>query len=97
MKKIFNITLPVIILFIGMATQAQETKFGVKLGGNLSTIEGRDVDFSIVKPKLGFQLGGTADIAFSNNFYVLTGLEMTRKGYKLQDDADTTTYRLMYL
>jgi len=96
MKRIFIFS--VIILFTGMAAYAQDknTTFGVKLGGNLSTIEGRDVDFSIVKPKLGFQLGGTMDIAFTNHLYLLSGLEITQKGYKMQD-GDTTTYRAMYL
>ena len=96
MKTLRTITFLVVVLFLGTTAHAQKNTFGVKLGGNLSTIDGHDADFNQIKPKLGFQIGATADLAFTSNFYLLYGLELSRKGY-IKQDTDTTTYRAMYV
>lgn len=86
------------VLTIG-ATQvkAQEkpVTFGVKAGVNLSTFGG---DMKNTKSTFKYQVGITADIALTNNLYVLTGLDFQTKGSKYSPkSAPNIKYNPMYL
>ena len=54
--------------------------FGVRIGGNLSTITG-DMD-DAVKSRFGFNVGVNVDIPLLQSLYVQTGLYATQKGFK---------------
>jgi hypothetical protein len=60
-----NILAVIAVLTFGFAN-AQESKFGVKAGLNLSTLSGNYVEQSQVKP--GLVLGGFAAVKLSNEF-----------------------------
>ena len=80
MKNLFKVSLLSIMLFIGANLSAQDTpfSFGLKAGVNLSNIGGDlgdDMD-----SKIGYNVGVTVDYAFTENWYLLTGLELTAKG-----------------
>lgn len=68
-------------LLLGVTVNAQNKPitFGVKAGLNLSNFSG---DIEDTDPKLGFNVGVTADYAITNEVYLLTGLEFTMKGSK---------------
>ena len=68
------------VLALGAAqVQAQDkpVTFGIKAGANLSTLGG-DLDDS--KSVFKYQFGITADIALTDNLYLLTGLDFQAKG-----------------
>ncbi len=93
MKTTFKTCLVAIALLIGVNTYAQDkpVTFGVKGGLNLSNISG---DVSESKAKIGFNVGITLDYGFTPDVYLLTGLELTTKGFKEDGDASSN---LMYL
>lgn len=93
MKTTFKACLVTIALLIGANTYAQDKPliFGVKAGMNLSNISG---DVSDSKAKIGFNAGITLDYGFTPDIYLLTGLELTTKGFKEDGDASSN---LMYL
>lgn len=64
---------------------------GVKAGVNLSTLDG---DVKHTKSVFKYQFGITADIALSNNLYVMTGLDLQTKGTKSKSDIK---YNPMYI
>ncbi|MCV9934169.1 PorT family protein [Flavobacterium sp. LS1R47] len=85
MKKI---TLSIVaVLAFGFAN-AQEVKFGVKGGINLSTLTG---DMEDASSKVGFQVGGFAEIKLSDKFSVQPELLYSTQGAKEKSnvfDAD---------
>ena len=82
MKMIARTTLIVaaILLTIGVNAQDKPLTFGVKAGMNISNFSG---DFEDTKAKIGFNAGVTLDFALTNDLYLLTGLEFTSKGAKV--------------
>ena len=84
MKKIKVVLIAVAIL-IGANVSAQNSPltFGVRAGGNLSTFIGDYTDE--LSPKFGFNVGVTMDYAFSQNLFLMTGLEFTTKGTRFED------------
>ena len=84
MKK-FKLSL--LIAFLGMISivGAQTTSFNVKGGLNMSNIYGDDL--SDAKMKLGFHVGVGADVGFTPNMFLQTGLFYTVKGAKTVGDA----------
>ena len=70
--------------------QDKPVLLGVKAGVNLSTL-GADLKDS--KYVFKYQVGITADLAFSENLYLLTGLDFQAKGAKL----DGVKYNPIYL
>lgn len=94
MKTTFKTCLVAIALLIGVNTYAQDkpVTFGVKAGMNLSNISG-DIDGN--KAKIGFNAGVTLDYGFTPDVYLLTGLELTTKGFKVKDEDGSAN--LMYL
>ncbi|MDR1091004.1 MAG: PorT family protein [Prevotella sp.] len=89
-----------IILFVTffltvITLNAQEKKatFGVKAGLNLTDITSDKGNYNNTKTKAGFHAGITLDYAFTPRWYLLTGLEYTSKGVKIElspADQDVT-------
>jgi len=80
-----------------METKAQENliTFGVKGGLNLSTFGG---DVKNTKSVMRYQFGITADVALTENLYILTGLDLQTKGTKQNPKAQPAVkYNPMYL
>jgi len=57
----------------------QPVTFGVRVGGNLSTMTG---DIDDVKSRFGFNVGVNVDIPLLQSLYLQTGLYATQKGCK---------------
>lgn len=93
MKTIIKSGLIAIALLVGISVSAQDKPltFGVKAGMNLSNVGG---DADGTDAKIGFNAGVTMDYGFTPDIYLLTGLELTTKGYKADDDFSSN---LMYL
>jgi len=77
--KVFFICL---ILGLTLTTvQAQDIRFGVKAGLNISNLSASDQSITVdYASKPGFQLGLTVDYRLWDDLYVLSGLELTQKG-----------------
>ncbi|OXA71116.1 hypothetical protein B0A67_12660 [Flavobacterium aquidurense] len=71
-------------------TNAQQTRFGVKGGLNISTVVGGDVDDT--KSLVGFHVGGFAEIKVFDKFFIQPELLYSAQGTKvdgpLGGDAD---------
>ncbi|MFV0331567.1 MAG: porin family protein [Dysgonomonas sp.] len=85
--KAIKASLITVALLIGVVASAQDKPltFGVKAGMNMSNVSG---DFEDSKLKVGFNVGVTADYALTPDFYLLTGLEFTTKGSKVDDNTN---------
>jgi opacity protein-like surface antigen len=91
MKKLF---LAASILFAtGANVLAQAPQFGVKIGGNLSTVTTTE-DSEGLKSNPGFQIGVTLDYELAENVYLLSGLELVQKGFKVELEEDGLEYTL---
>lgn len=88
MKKLF-LTAAAIFAF-GFAN-AQETKFGVKAGLNMADLGGDDADG--IDSKIGFHVGGFAEIKLSDKFAVQPELVYSTQGGKV----DGGKYNFDYL
>ncbi len=86
MKKVV-LTAAAIFAF-GFAN-AQETKFGAKVGLNLSNFTGDVTDNSM---KIGFQVGGFANIGVSDKFAVQPELVYSTAGAKFSDGSLDLSY-----
>jgi len=86
------IAITLLIMTVSVNAQDNPVLFGVKAGMNISNVNG-DVDGT--DAKIGFNAGVTLDYGFTSNVYLLTGLELTTKGFKV-DDVDASA-NLMYL
>lgn len=65
--------------------QEKKTTFGLKVGLNASGLGAtEDKEFENIKAKTGFHAGFTIDYAFTKKWYLLTGLEYTMKGSKVE-------------
>ncbi|MBI1782939.1 MAG: PorT family protein [Sphingobacteriales bacterium] len=92
MKKII-LSLAVLAFF--SATKAQDVKFGLKGGLNISTISGSDA--SGAKSIVGFHAGGLVNIPVSGGFSVQPELVYSGQGAKEDQDGTTSTLHLNYL
>ena len=93
MKKI--ILAAIAVMAFGV-TNAQQTRFGIKGGLNLSTVVGGDVDHT--KSLVGFHVGGFAEIHVVEKFFIQPELLFSTQGTKYDgpfgEDFDT---KLNYL
>lgn len=97
MKSIFKITLIVIALLFVVNSNAQDKPltFGVKAGMNLSNATG---DIEGNKAMIGFRAGVSLDYAFSQDLYLLTGLNYSMQGTKLGEiEEQSVKLNLSYL
>ena len=77
MKKLF---LLVAIAFTTLSMNAQEeSKITVKAGVGMSSVVGSDAD---TKTIVAYKVGATYDLALSENFSIIPGLEFVTKGFK---------------
>ncbi|GHV50319.1 hypothetical protein FACS1894181_10740 [Bacteroidia bacterium] len=89
MKRIFSMAALLLAVF-ATGSWSQKTEFGVKAGANFSTFtlnENVQDALGEAQTKVGFLLGLTVDIPFTSklytsDFYLMTGLELSQKGYK---------------
>lgn len=100
MKKILMFAL-IAGMFLGV--NAQEVKFGVKGGMNLSALGGDMKKFLdewmglSQKTRVGFHIGAFVDVEMTENFYIQPGLFYSSKGVKAEDSGDKLTMNLNYL
>lgn len=97
MKTIIKSGLIAVALLVGISVNAQDKPltFGVKAGINLANVGG---DLDDTDAKIGFNAGVTMDYAFTPDIYLLTGLELTTKGFKVDGgDVGEMKANLMYL
>lgn len=97
MRKLFTI---VACALLSLAAQAQASffsteksdkpvTFGVRVGGNLSTLTG---DVEDAKSRFGFNAGMSVDVPFLKSLYLETGLYATQKGCKFGDEKVNPLY-----
>ena len=81
MKNIIKTCTICIFLFLFTNASSQELPltFGVKAGVNLSNMYG---DTNDADPLVGFQVGVSVEYLLPQNMFLLSGLELTRKGGK---------------
>jgi len=85
-----------LVICVGSANaQDKFATFGVKAGGNLSNMGG---DIKKTDYVFKYQVGVTADLAFTENWYLLTGLDLQTKGTKSKPKNQAETkFNPMYL
>ena len=95
-KIIWLLIVSAILLGVSAAyAQEPPVQFGVKGGLNLSNFGG---DMEDTKAVFKYQFGVTADVAFTENIYLQTGLEFLTKGSKHKPETGTSIkYNPMYL
>ena len=76
--------------------QSEDNHFGVKVGGNYSTLVGSDVT-SDAKGVFGFHAGFLANIDLTERFSIQPELLYSMKGVKLEGGGITATQRLNYV
>jgi len=81
MKKVL---LSAVAVMAFMSVSAQETRFGVKAGANLATFTG-DVDDA--KSKVGFHVGGFAEIKLTDKFAIQPEILFSTQGAKSEESA----------
>lgn len=91
MKKVI---LTVAAVFAFGFANAQETKFGVKAGLNMSNFTG-DVEEN--SAKIGFQVGGFAEIKVSDKFAIQPELLYSLQGAKFDFDGTDVNYNVSYV
>ncbi|MBD0726072.1 hypothetical protein B6A10_12890 [Flavobacterium sp. L1I52] len=91
MKKII---LTVAAMFAFGFANAQEVKFGVKAGLNLSNFTG-DVENNSIKA--GFQAGGLVEIKVSDKFSVQPEVLYSLQGTKIEEEGTDVNFNMSYL
>lgn len=96
MKKM-RLTAVIAMLAIVTAVSAQ-VSLGIKGGVNMSNLV-YDDEVDDKNPKIGFNIGLAADVDFTPNMALQTGLFFSTKGFKSVNDAIDAEYteNLMYL
>lgn len=87
MKKMF---LVVAVLFTGITATNAQTKFGIKTGVQIANLTGDDADD--VSSKLGFNVGGYANIRLSEAFAFQPEVLFSLQGSKLDETYTDGTY-----
>lgn len=86
MKKV--ILSAIAVLAFGV-TNAQETKFGAKLGLNVATLSSKDSEG--IKSKIGLNIGGFAEIKISETFAFQPELLFSMQGAKSSTSSSSFT------
>src|SRR6476620_11456259 len=84
MKRIFLVAIAVMAFGF---TNAQQTRFGIKGGLNVSTVVGGDVDNT--KSLVGFHVGGLAEIHVVEKFFIQPELLYSTQGTKIDGPFGT--------
>lgn len=88
MKKVYVLTIA--LFSIAFYAKAQDIKIGAKTGVNLASVTGDDIED--VKSRIGFHLGGMAEIPVSAQFYLQPELLFSSQGYKLDNGNGILNY-----
>jgi hypothetical protein len=91
MKKVI---LVILVALSAVTMNAQEIKFGVTAGLNLSNWSGDDED---TKLKPGFQVGVVADYALTESFSIAPELLFAQRGWKAKESGLSISTTLNYL
>jgi len=91
MKKVL---LSAVAVMAFMSVSAQETRFGVKAGANLANFTG-DVDD--LDSKVGFHVGGFAEIKLTDKFAVQPEILFSTQGAKYKESGYEEKTNLSYL
>lgn len=75
-------------------TNAQEVTFGAKAGLNLANMTGDIEDNDM---KLGFHVGGMAEVSFSDKFAVQPELLFSTQGYQMDFGGETVKANFSYI
>lgn len=92
-----------VLLFLGIVSvcsfaNAQSTTFGVKAGANFFQFGGDDgKDLEAQKMKIGFNVGGFANIAFSEQFSFQPELLFSNQGTLQKEGDDKVVWNLNYI
>jgi opacity protein-like surface antigen len=92
MKKIMkNVLFIAVVVLLGLGNvNAQEVKFGAKVGLNSSNVTGESEDSDA---KIGFNLGAFAEIILSDKFIFQPELLFSPQGASLEDSTDSEAYK----
>ncbi|MGR7814073.1 porin family protein [Lacinutrix undariae] len=83
------------IAVLGLSNvNAQEVTFGAKAGVNFANLGGDIEDNDM---KVGFHVGGVAEIAISEKFSVQPELLFSSQGTKFEESGETLKYNLSYI
>ncbi|MDD4778245.1 MAG: porin family protein [Fermentimonas sp.] len=93
MKK--NRLMLLLTMFAMVTAVSAQVSLGIKGGVNMSNLYGDEVTNENIK--IGFNVGLLADIDFSYNSAIQTGLFFTTKGFKYDSENLDYTENLMYL
>lgn len=91
MKKVL---LSAVAVMAFMSVSAQETRFGVKAGANLTTFTG---DVEDLDSKVGFHVGGFAEIKLTDKFAVQPEILFSTQGAKYKEPGYEEKTNLSYL
>ncbi|MCD7901539.1 MAG: PorT family protein [Bacteroides sp.] len=96
MKNSVKIIALACMLIMGISASAQDSSlsFGLKAGMNLSNMSG---DFDDMDAKIGYNVGITVDYGFTENWYLLSGLELTAKGAKFDEGGYELKFNPLFL
>lgn len=86
MKKVL---LSAVAVMAFMSVSAQETRFGVKAGANLANFTG---DVEDAKSKVGFQVGGFAEIKLTDKFAIQPEVLFSTQGAKEEGSDVFSSY-----
>lgn len=80
--KTIKLLLAATLIMVGVSLNAQDNQFtfGVKAGVNMSNMDIKHID---TKVKFGYNIGVTVDYAINQDWYILSGLQYTTKGTKI--------------
>lgn len=92
MKKVFLVAA---VAVLGMSQTDAQVKFGVKAGPQLTTIVGDDFDEA--DSKIGFNVGGYANIRFSEQFAFQPEVLYSMQGAKEEIAGTDISYNLSYI
>lgn len=85
MKKV--ILLITVVSFLGMSTNAQSTKFGLKAGMTATNMKAKSSGITLsFDTKIGFYAGAMAEIGVADNFAVQPELDYSLMGAKMNMD-----------
>jgi len=80
--------------FFSTEKSSESVRFGIRAGLNFATMTGDDLD---VDSRTSFHVGVIADIPLLQSLYIQSGLYLTDKGFKIEDDGDEFSVKPMYL
>lgn len=74
------------------AQEYSDFQFGIKVGGNLYSSSMNIENIADKKLKVGYQVGLFGEYAFSESFYLHSGLFFVTKGVKIKGSADASSW-----